>query len=81
MSHLPSGEQLGALYPRGRRACQELRDGGNKLSGREGLRQHDTVGDALYCPIVTAFAAHINHRKCVTDGSAGWTDFGPFQMI
>jgi MarR family transcriptional regulator, negative regulator of the multidrug operon emrRAB len=47
----------------GRGPVQRLGNSGDQLRGREGLGQHDAVGNALGSPVFNAVAAHIDHRK------------------
>src|ERR1700722_15440652 len=54
-----------------RAGVKELRNGGDKLRWRERLSQHNAVWDALGCPIVRIFAAHINNGKTRVDLSGG----------
>ena len=52
-----------------RAGVEKLRNGSDKLSRRERLRQHDAVRDTLGRPIISVFPAHVNDGKVGIDFS------------
>ena len=66
------------LGRRGR--IEKLRNGSHKLRGRERLRQHDAVWDALGCPLVGFDAAHVNDGKVRVDFPGVPCDIPPVEF-
>ena len=62
-------------------SIKKVRNGGDQLRWRERLRQHDTVRDALGCPIVSVLAAHVNDGKVRIDFSGASGDIPAIDLV
>lgn len=60
---------------------EKLRNRCDKLSGREWLRQHDAVRDALGRPLVGFDPAHVNDGKVRIDFSSVPRDLPPVELF
>ena len=69
----------GLLSWRGR--IEKLRNGSDKLSGRERFGQHDAVRDALGRPVVGFGPAHVNDGKVRIDFSSVSCDLPPVHVF
>jgi hypothetical protein len=63
------GRQLRRPYASDVPGIKELRNGGDKLSWRKRLRQHNAIRDALRSPVFEVLAAHVNDGKIGVDFS------------